>query len=86
MKYPKYIKDQLKGKTKDAFIRALLKDGFIFDDSSGAIRVYRHKDGRRVTIHYHPHQTFERIPGVLKGLLKDLGWTVKDMKRLKLVK
>ena len=86
MKYPKHVWDQLKGKTKDEFISALLKDGFIFDDSSGAIRVYRHPDGRRVTIHYHPHQTFEHMRNVLKGLLKDIGWTVKDMKRLKLVK
>jgi len=37
-----------------------------------------------VVIHYHPRKTYG--PGLLKGLLADIGWDEKDLKRLKLIK
>lgn len=52
--------------------------------SSGAIQIYRHPDGRRVSIHVHPKKTYG--PGLLKDLLQDTGWSIDDMKRLKLIK
>ena len=84
MKYEKRIWDQLKNLTADDLVSALGKDNWIIDESSGAIRIYRHPDGRRVSIHYHPRKTYG--PNLLKDLLDDIGWSTADMKRLKLIK
>lgn len=70
--------------TADDLINALEKDGWERDETPGAILVYRHPDGRRVTIHYHPNKTYG--PGLLKQLLADIGWSVKDMRELNLIK
>jgi len=69
----------------DKLISALLKDGFVLDENVRTERIYRHPDGRRVSIHYHTGKTTFR-PGLLKSLLKDIGWTEEDMRRLKLIK
>ncbi|OGO17580.1 MAG: hypothetical protein A2Z15_08545 [Chloroflexi bacterium RBG_16_50_11] len=84
MDFSKQAWDQLKNKTADDLISALKKDGAIFDTSNGAARVYRFTDGRRVTIHYHPHKTYG--PNLLKALMDDIGWTEKDLRRLKMIK
>lgn len=84
MKYPHNVWQQLKSITADELIRALEKDGWVQDIGIGAELVYRHDDGRRVSIHYHPRKTYGRR--TLKGLLDDMGWSVDDLKRLKLVK
>lgn len=85
MGFSKNVWGQLKGKTTDELISALLKDGFVLDTPVRTERVYRHPDGRRVSIHYHTgNQCFG--PGLLKSLLEDIGWSEKDMKRLKLIK
>lgn len=84
MQYPANIWDQLKNLTPDRIIKALEKDGWKKDISKGAILVYRSKDGRRITIHYHPIKTYG--PKLLKGLLVDIGWDEEDLKRLKLIK
>ena len=84
MKYPKNVWQQLKSITADELTRALEKDGWVRDIGIGAELVYRHKDGRRVSIHYHPRKTYHS--GLLKGLLDDIGWGEEDMRRLKLIK
>ncbi len=84
MKLPKQVWDQLKAKTCDDLISALLKDGWVHDETRGAVQVYRSGEGDRVTIHYHPNKTYG--PSLLKALLADIGWSVDDMRRLKLVK
>lgn len=84
MRYPPHIWKQIKGITADELIRALERDGWSWDEGQGAVRVYRHPDGRRVAVHYHPRKTYGRK--LLKHLLADIGWTVEDLKRLKLVK
>lgn len=86
MNYSKDVWNQLKGITKDELITALEKDNYELDATRGAVRAYRNKEtGNRITIHYHPNATFKN-PGLLKAILDDLGWTEKDMKRLKLIK
>lgn len=85
MKYPKDVWEQLKGKTADDIISALLKDGFKPDDKLRTERVYRRHDGMRITIHYHKKGTSYR-QGLLKALLEDTGWSIDDMRRLKLIK
>jgi predicted RNA binding protein YcfA (HicA-like mRNA interferase family) len=84
MSYPSHIWNQLKGITAAELCRALQKDGWTVDFRKGAERVYRAPDGRRVSIHYHPHKTYGS--NLLKALLADIGWTQKDMKRLKLIR
>ena len=84
MAFSKQVWDQLKAKTCDDLIAALRKDKWMHDESVGPEQVYRHEDGRRVSIHYHPKKSFG--PNLLKGLLGDIGWSEDDMRRLKLIK
>lgn len=84
MSFPGHVWDQLKGKSADELVKALSRDGWTLDTTRGAIRVYRHPDGRRVAIHYHPKKTYG--PALLKELLKDVGWSEDDLRRLKLIK
>lgn len=84
MKYPRHIWNQLKNKTAKDLIYALQKDGAIRDETIGPEQIFRYSDGRRVSIHFHPNKTYG--PKLLKALLNDIGWTQKDMKRLKLIK
>ena len=66
MKFPPHIWAQLKNKTADDLISALKKDGWDPDEKIGTQQIWRHADGRRVSIHYHPKKTYG--PGLLKGL------------------
>ena len=92
MGLPITVWQQLKARTAKEFIRALRKDGwvkekqrrkgkaplaFVKEFHNGTVR-------RRVVIHYHPKKTY----GVrlLKGLIRDIGWSEDDLKRLKLIK
>lgn len=84
MKYSKQAWAQVKGKTCDELISALLKDGFQQDEKTGPRIVFRHQDGRRVAIDYHPNKTYG--PNLLKALLDDIGWSEADMRRLKFIK
>jgi len=77
--------DQLKNKTAGDLISALEKDGWILDEKVRTERLYRHPDGRRVSIHYHAGKKSYGT-GLLKALLEDTGWSESDMKRLRLIK
>ncbi len=85
MSFPKNVWAQLKNKTAGAIISALLKDGFLLDERVRTERVYRHPDGRRVSIHYHTGKK-SYVPNLLKALLEDTEWSESDMHRLKLIK
>ena len=63
-------------------IRALKKDGFYEERSKGALRLFKHPDGRRTTIHLHNMgQTF--AVGTLKAIIEEqAGWTETDLERL----
>ena len=84
MKFSKIIWDQLKNLSADDFISALQRDGFISDTARGSQRIYKHADGRRISVHYHAGKTFG--PNLLKSLFDDIGWSGKDLRRLKLIK
>jgi len=84
MKLRRHVWQQLKSITCEKLIAALKKDGWEQDTSRGAILVFISQRGKRVTIHYHPGKTYgEKL---LKGLIKDIGWTEQDLIRLKLIK
>lgn len=85
MSFSSNVWAQIKAITADELESALFKDGFLLDVAKpGSKRVYRHTDGRRVAIDYHPGKTSG--PNLLKALLADIGWVEKDLRRLKLVK
>ena len=84
MSFSKQVWNQLKNKSPKDLMSALEKDGAILDITRGAVQVYRYPDGRRVTIHYHPSKTYG--PGLIKALIKDIGWTEEDLRRLKFIK
>lgn len=83
--YPKHIWAQIKSLTAQELVSALEKDGFELQDRKGAVRLYIHPDGRKITIHWHPHSTYGS--GLLKALLEAVGWTtLADLKRVGLIK
>lgn len=84
MSFSKNDWNQLKNTTAGRLIKALKKDGWTRDETSGAIEVYYKSNGQRVTIHLHPKKTYG--PKLLKSLLSDIGWDEADLQRLKLIK
>ena len=85
MSFPKHVWEQIKGITVRELVAALVKDGFIPDAELKTERIYRHPDGRRVSIHYHKGSDCYGAK-LLQALLKDIGWSEADMRRLKLIK
>ena len=87
MAFSKNVWDQLKNLTADELISALLRDGYVKDPASRDATISyikRQSEAKRIVIHYHPRKTYR--PGLLKGLLADIGWNVDDLRRLKLIK
>ena len=85
--FPKDIFDRLKNISKQEFIKALEKDGFVRDVESrqGAILVYWHPNGRRVTVHWHPKTGFGRDQ--LKKMLAAANWSTReDLVRVGIIK
>lgn len=87
MAYPKNVWSQIKNLTKEELVSAMLRDGWEKDPASKDATIAYIKRGtssnQRVVIHYHPGAGCG--PGLLKGLIEDIGWTVDDLKRLKLI-
>ena len=82
--FSKQVWDQLKGKTCEDLMAALERDGFLREQKRGATQGYRHPDGRRVVIHYHPNEGYK--PKLLKALIEDIGWSEADLRHLKLIR
>jgi hypothetical protein len=59
------------------------KDGWQIRPTGSSSRRVFVKGSRLVSIHYHPHKAYG--PDMLKDLLRDIGWTEKDLGRLKLI-
>jgi predicted RNA binding protein YcfA (HicA-like mRNA interferase family) len=87
MAFSKHVWDQLKATTADELIAALGRDGFAKDPAGKGATIAFIKPAnpnKRVVIHYHPRKTYG--PGLLKGLIADIGWDEKDLRRVKLIK
>lgn len=84
MSFSPHVWGQLKSITADELCRALDRDGWACDANGGSMRIYRHSDLRRVSIHYHSGKTYGAK--MLKSLLSDIGWSEEQMKALKLIK
>ncbi len=84
MAFHQTVWNQLKNTTASTLIRALIADGWEEDVKSGATRAFRKDVGKRVVIHFHPKKTYGAK--LLQALIKDIGWSEDDLKRLKLIK
>ncbi len=87
MAFPQHVWNQLKSRTADELIAALIRDGYQQDHASAGATIAYIKTGnptRRIVIHYHPRKTYG--PKLLKALLADIGWNEAEMRRLKLIK
>lgn len=86
MSYPPNIWNQLKNLTKQDVIDALLRDGWKKDPASKGAAIgyikYGNPENKRIVIHYHPGMTCG--PALIKGLITDAGWSIADLRRLKL--
>lgn len=86
--YNANVWNQLKNITSDDLIKALKKSGWIHDVTIGASQAYIKNvpggSNKRVTIHLHPKKTYGTK--LLKGLLDAIGWSIAEMKKLKLIK
>lgn len=61
-------------------IRALVKAGFTLSRQSGSHKIYKNREGKRVTIPHHPRKILH--PKVLKSVLKDADLTEEDFREL----
>lgn len=84
MKYSKNVWQQLKNKSPKDFMSALKKDGAQYEETRGATMAFRYPSGKRVVIHFHSGKTYGSE--WTKRLVEDIGWSINDLKRLKLVK
>ncbi len=61
-------------------IRALEKAGFFFSRQSGSHKIYKNKEGKRVTIPFHSGKILH--PKTLKSLLRDANLTIEEFNNL----
>ncbi len=89
MAYAANVWNQIRNLSKGELISALERDGWTLDSTRGSIRLYidtRSHPHRRVAIHYHKASETFRNPRVLNDVLQSIGWSVEDLKRLKLIR
>lgn len=61
-------------------IRALEKAGFFLSRQSRSHKIYKNKQGKRVTVPYHSGDVLH--PKILKSILKDADLTIDQFKDL----
>ncbi len=64
--------------TADKVIRVLERAGFFLARQSGSHKIYKNKEGKRVTVPYHGRKTLH--PKVLRSILRDADLTVEKFK------
>lgn len=66
--------------TAGKVIKVLEKEGFVFVRQSGSHKIYKNREGKRVTVPYHPKKIIH--PKVLKSILNDADLTVERFREL----
>ncbi len=66
--------------TANKIIKALESIGFSLARQSGSHRIYKNKEGKRVTVPFHSGKTIH--PKVLRNILKDADLTPERFKEL----
>jgi predicted RNA binding protein YcfA (HicA-like mRNA interferase family) len=74
------MSEKLPRVTADEIIRVLEKLGFFLSRQSGSHKIYKNKQGRRVTVPYHSGDVLH--PKILKSILKDADLTIDHLKDL----
>ncbi|MHC1602271.1 MAG: type II toxin-antitoxin system HicA family toxin [Methermicoccaceae archaeon] len=64
----------------DKVIRVLERIGFVLTRQSGSHKIYKNKEGRRVTVPYHTGKALH--PKVLRNILRDADLSVDRFKEL----
>lgn len=64
----------------DKVVRVLEQVGFVLVRQSGSHRIYKNKEGRRVTVPYHSGKALH--PDVLRSILRDADLSVERFKEL----
>ena len=76
---------RLRSLTARRLIGALHADGFELQRQQGSHRLYRHPDGRRITVSFH-HSSDTFRPGTLRSMIETQAhWTETDVTRLGLL-
>jgi len=66
--------------TAEEVIKVLQRVGFSLARQSGSHRIYKNREGKRVTVPYHAGKVLH--PKVLKSILRDADLTVDKFKEL----
>jgi len=74
------MSEKLPRVTTDEVIKALERVGFSLVRQSGSHKIYKNKEGKRVTVPYHAGRILH--PKVLKSILRDGEITVERFKDL----
>lgn len=61
-------------------VKVLERLGFLLVRQSGSHKIYKNKEGKRVTVPYHAGKTLH--PKLLQSILRDADLTVKRFKEL----
>ena len=61
-------------------IKILEKKGFVLVRQSGSHKIYRNKEGKRVTVPYHSDKILH--PKLLKSIMRDAEITMEELKKL----
>lgn len=59
-------------------IAVLERSGFVLSHQSGSHRIYKNKEGKRVTVSFHGSKTLH--PKVLRSILRDAGIGAEELK------
>lgn len=74
------MSERLPRVTAAEVIRVLEKKGFFLARQSGAHKIYKNQEGKRVTVSYNAGKILH--PKVLKNILNDADWTVEEFQEL----
>jgi predicted RNA binding protein YcfA (HicA-like mRNA interferase family) len=66
--------------TAAQMIKVLEKSGFYLVRQSGSHKIYKNKEGKRVTVPYHSGKILH--PKITKSILREVGLTVEEFKKL----
>jgi predicted RNA binding protein YcfA (HicA-like mRNA interferase family) len=61
-------------------IKVLEKIGFFLSRQSGSHKIYKNKDGKRITVPYHGGKILHSK--ILKSILQDINLTIDEFKKL----
>lgn len=74
------MSERLPRVTASNVVKAIERAGFFLSRQSGSHKIYKNKEGKRVTVAYHAGKIIH--PKVLKSILRDADMTVNRFKEL----